>query len=92
MLPYLIGLMIGLERKDFCFLVCFFFCDMSRAHLLLFSPRLQEDEMLIAQVAMHGDKNWATVSRAIPNRNGKQCRERLVLCFLLIRSCVFVLR
>ena len=38
----------------------------------------EEDEILTKQVAMHGTKNWAKVSEALPNRINKQCRERWV--------------
>lgn len=35
-----------------------------------------EDELLIAAVEKYGTKNWKLVSTMVPNRNGKQCRER----------------
>ena len=35
-----------------------------------------EDDMLREQVRKYGMKNWVLVSRALPGRIGKQCRER----------------
>ena len=36
----------------------------------------EEDERLRAAVQHHGTKNWNRVAKAMPGRNGKQCRER----------------
>lgn len=35
-----------------------------------------EDEMLKASIAKNGTKSWITVSKDVPGRTGKQCRER----------------
>ena len=35
-----------------------------------------EDDLLRQQVQKYGLKNWVLVSRALPGRIGKQCRER----------------
>jgi len=36
----------------------------------------KEDEELRSLVRKMGDRNWATIARYLPNRSGKQCRER----------------
>lgn len=36
----------------------------------------EEDEKLIELIAVHGTKNWTVIANALPNRIGKQCRER----------------
>jgi len=35
-----------------------------------------EDRMLRALVAKHGMQQWALIAQSMPDRNGKQCRER----------------
>ena len=35
-----------------------------------------EDERLRIQVGLHGTAQWALIANAMPDRNGKQCRER----------------
>lgn len=35
-----------------------------------------EDRQLIALIEKHGTKNWSTIAQLLPNRIGKQCRER----------------
>jgi hypothetical protein len=36
----------------------------------------QEDEQLLRSIEYHGMDNWSVIAYDIPNRNGKQCRER----------------
>ncbi|KAH0795676.1 Myb-like DNA-binding domain containing protein [Histomonas meleagridis] len=38
----------------------------------------EEDEMLRRSVQKHGPTNWKRIAEELPNRNGKQCRERWV--------------
>lgn len=38
----------------------------------------EEDNMLIELVSTHGACNWDSLARFIPNRTGKQCRERFI--------------
>lgn len=35
-----------------------------------------EDSLLVKYVQEFGDSNWETISKLIPNRNPRQCRER----------------
>jgi hypothetical protein len=35
-----------------------------------------EDEAIVQYVSVHGPKNWAHLALQLPNRTGKQCRER----------------
>jgi hypothetical protein len=37
---------------------------------------LQEDQLLIKFVSLHGVRNWRLLSQCLPNRTPKQCRER----------------
>ena len=46
---------------------------------LLFPKRSwteEEDEMLMRVVEKYGPNRWSFIARFIPNRMGKQCRER----------------
>lgn len=36
----------------------------------------EQDCRLVALVAANGPKQWESISREIPGRTGKQCRER----------------
>ncbi|KAM0912490.1 hypothetical protein ACQ4PT_012756 [Festuca glaucescens] len=36
----------------------------------------EEDDTLLEMVNLHGSKDWPTIARAMPGRNGNQCRER----------------
>jgi len=36
----------------------------------------EEDQRLIEAVQLHGDRAWSRVARCLPNRIGKQCRDR----------------
>lgn len=48
---------------------------------LLFPKRSwtqEEDDILIEAVAKYGPQKWSLIARFIPNRLGKQCRERWV--------------
>ena len=36
----------------------------------------EEDEKIIQLVAEYGAKNWTRIAKHIPDRQGKQCRER----------------
>ena len=36
----------------------------------------EEEAKLQAQVQLHGQKSWSLISRSLPGRTGKQCRER----------------
>uniref|UniRef100_A0A0D9V7Y1 Uncharacterized protein n=1 Tax=Leersia perrieri TaxID=77586 RepID=A0A0D9V7Y1_9ORYZ len=36
----------------------------------------QEDEVLKQMVILHGDRKWAAIAKSLPDRIGKQCRER----------------
>jgi hypothetical protein len=36
----------------------------------------QEDGKLLESIREHGMLNWSVIANDIPNRNGKQCRER----------------
>jgi hypothetical protein len=36
----------------------------------------EEDNKVMALVALHGTKKWSIVGNALPGRTGKQCRER----------------
>ena len=36
----------------------------------------EEDKILTEKVTTHGTKNWKVIEKALPNRIGKQCRER----------------
>lgn len=36
----------------------------------------EENEQLVATVTEHGAKHWTQIARFLPNRSGKQCRER----------------
>lgn len=38
----------------------------------------EQDQMLRDAVAKHGPRNWSKVSKMIPTKNGKQCRERWI--------------
>jgi hypothetical protein len=38
----------------------------------------EEDQLLREAVAQHGARNWSSVSKMIPTKNGKQCRERWI--------------
>jgi hypothetical protein len=38
----------------------------------------EEDRLLIDSIERHGTTNWALVALALPDRSGKQCRERWV--------------
>ena len=38
----------------------------------------EEDNLLIELVSTHGACNWDSLARNIPNRTGKQCRERFI--------------
>lgn len=38
----------------------------------------EEDNLLIELVSTHGACNWDSLARSIPNRTGKQCRERFI--------------
>ena len=38
----------------------------------------EEDQMLRESVKKHGTSNWSSIALELPNRNGKQCRERWV--------------
>lgn len=37
---------------------------------------IEEDDMLINLVKEYGDKSWRTISKHMPNRSTRQCRER----------------
>ncbi|XP_022857418.1 transcription factor MYB3R-1-like [Olea europaea var. sylvestris] len=37
----------------------------------------EEDEMIIHCVNKYGPKKWSTISKHVPGRIGKQCRERV---------------
>jgi len=39
---------------------------------------VEEDNIILEQVRVHGTSNWTTVAAALPGRNGKQCRERYI--------------
>lgn len=48
-------------------------------HNLLFPKRSwtqEEDELLVSVVKRFGPHKWSLIARYIPNRMGKQCRER----------------
>lgn len=36
----------------------------------------QEDQLLCSTINQMGIKNWSSIAKNIPGRNGKQCRER----------------
>lgn len=36
----------------------------------------EEDTQLISLIEIHGTKNWSAIAQLLPNRIGKQCRER----------------
>jgi hypothetical protein len=36
----------------------------------------QEDIQLLKSIKIHGMSNWSIIANDVPNRNGKQCRER----------------
>ncbi|KAK3163226.1 hypothetical protein QOZ80_1AG0000890 [Eleusine coracana subsp. coracana] len=36
----------------------------------------EEDEIIVQMVNKYGPKKWSTISKALPGRIGKQCRER----------------
>jgi hypothetical protein len=38
----------------------------------------QEDRLLVQSVETNGTTDWSIVARTLPNRNGKQCRERWI--------------
>jgi hypothetical protein len=38
----------------------------------------EEDQLLVQTVELHGTGDWSAVARALPQRNGKQCRERWI--------------
>eukprot|EP01043_Picozoa_sp_COSAG02_P040120 COSAG02_NODE_3220_length_7154_cov_12.889157_5_plen_187_part_00 len=38
----------------------------------------EQDQLLREAVAKHGARNWSNVSKMIPTKNGKQCRERWI--------------
>lgn len=38
----------------------------------------EQDQLLRDAVAQHGPRNWSKVSKMIPTKNGKQCRERWI--------------
>ena len=40
------------------------------------SWRTEEDARLVELVEMHGASNWSRIAAELPNRVGKQCRER----------------
>lgn len=37
---------------------------------------IQEDDHIIELVEKYGCKNWSIISKSLPGRIGKQCRER----------------
>lgn len=45
-------------------------------HLTKKSWTPDEDQLLIALINEHGTKNWSIIANRLPNRIGKQCRER----------------
>lgn len=38
----------------------------------------EQDQLLREAVAKHGARNWSSVAKMIPTKNGKQCRERWI--------------
>jgi hypothetical protein len=38
----------------------------------------EEDKIIIDYVTRYGTRNWVQLSRSLPGRNGKQCRERWI--------------
>lgn len=38
----------------------------------------EQDQLLREAVAKHGARNWSSVSKMIPTKSGKQCRERWI--------------
>lgn len=37
---------------------------------------MQEDDILRAQIAKYGAKNWTVIASKLPGRSGKSCRLR----------------
>ena len=53
---------------------------MSRSNSNMNKPKQkftkEEDEILIKQVQIHGEKHWNSVAKSLQGRTAKQCRER----------------
>lgn len=48
--------------------------DQKKSSRQMFS--IEEDDMLSKLVKEYGEKNWRTISKHMPNRTTRQCRER----------------